>query len=126
MIKKLLQLCYAIASLALLITCIVFTFANFQVDRIINDIFISIANGASINEFNRIIVGLMSNAKFRVIETNLASVISITSLLLSYLFLQAYLFSKRGIPFNKFFSLKYWTVFVPTLIYKPIIGKKNV
>lgn len=118
MSRTILQAFYVSMALFFLIICLVFTFANFHIDRVINDIFISIANGTSINEFNKLIVGLFSNAKFRIIDTNLAALVAIPSLFLSYLFLQAYLFTKRGIPFRRILKLRYWTVFIPSLSYK--------
>lgn len=120
-----LQALYVLMALFFLIVCITFTFANYHVDRVINDIFVSIANGASINEFNKIIVGLISKAKFRIIDTQFASVIALSSLLLSYLSLQAYLFSKRGIPFRRFFQMRYWTIFMPTFSYRLYSRKKD-
>lgn len=123
--RSILQATYVSLALIMLVVCLTFTFANYHVDRVINDVFVSIANGTSINEFNRIILGLISNAKFRIIDTKLASLISVSSLVLSYLFLQAYLFSKRGVPFTKFFKLRYWTVFMPTFGYRTYSRKKD-
>lgn len=123
--RNILQAVYISLALLLFIVALTFTFANTHVDRVINDIFVSIANGASINDFNRVILGLLSNAKFRIIDTNLAGVVSVISLVLSYLFLQAYLFTKRGIPFRKILRVSYWTTFIPTLGYRTYYRKDD-
>lgn len=123
--RNILQAIYVSMALLSLIVCITFTFANFHVDRVVNDIFVSIAHGTSINDFNKVIIGLISDAKFRVIDTRIASVVALSSLLMSYLFLQAYLFSRRGISFKRFFKLQYWTVFLPTFSYRTYSRKKD-
>lgn len=123
--RTLLQAFYIAMALLFFIICIVFTFANLHIDRVINDVFVSIANGTSINEFNRLIVALVSSAKFRIIDTNLAALVAIPSLFTSYIFLQAYLFTKRGIPFRRILKLKYWTVFIPSMSYRYYSRKKN-
>lgn len=125
MARSLLQALYVSLSAIFLIACLLFTFANAHVDRVINDIFVAVANGTSLNEFSRIIVGLAANGKFRIIETDLAAIFSVSSLVLSYVFLQLYLFSKRGIPLKDVFTLKYWTTFIPSMSYRKYVRKKN-
>lgn len=123
--RSLLQAFYVFLSATFFIACLLFTFANAHVDRVINDIFIAIANGTSINEFSRVILGLSANGKFRIIETDFAAIIAVSSLVLSYIFLQAYLFSKRGISIREAFTKKYWTTFIPSMSYRKYIRKQK-
>lgn len=102
---------FMILAVAGVISALAFSMVNMFIPAMVNDIHIAIANGVSINEFSKLILGVNMNGKIRFIDMNIAAALSILSLLLAYIGTQGFLLSRKGLSLRHLVSKKYWSFF---------------
>lgn len=108
-----------------ILSAVAFAAANLFVPTMINDIHIAIANGTSINEFSKLILGLVANGKLRFIETEIAMACALVSLIVAYVGVQGFLLSRRGLSLKHLFTKRYWSFFNWSFKYSISIPKRK-
>lgn len=122
--KTIREIFYLSIALLGLISALAFSMANYFIPIMINNIHLAIADGVSINEFSKIILGLNADGKIRFIEMHLSASIAIISLIISYFGIQGFLLSRKHLSISNLFSKRYWTFFNWSFFYS-LPFKKN-